>query len=167
MLFMAASITHAPVTPTCAVPPVSTPIVQLSTLSLNMHGFQQACEFLIEACASGQYDVIHVQEHWLSDANMYKLAAISPDYVMYGESAMKDATSRDVLLGRPYGGCASLLKCELAAVTTCRLIADRIVALSIAGSLFVNLYLPCEDSVSDKELIIDILAQVAGALHDL
>ena len=79
---------------------------------------------------------------------------------------MKDATSRDVLLGRPYGGCASLLKCELAAVTTCRLITDRIVALSIAGSLFVNLYLPCEDSVSDTELIIDISAQVAGALHD-
>jgi exonuclease III len=131
-----------------------------------MHGFQQSCEFLVEMCASCQFDLIHVQEHWLNDANMHKLAADSPDYIMYGESAMNDATSRDVLVGRPYGGCATLVKCELASVTECRLMTDRIVALAIAGSLFVNLYLPCEDSEDARELTIDILASVAAVIND-
>ena len=140
--------------------------IGLSMLTINMHGFNQSCDFLTETCDSGAYDIIHIQEHWLSNENLHKLAAISPSYIMYGESAMGSATSGDVLFGRPFGGCCSLLKCELAAVTTCCLITDRIVALIVAGSLFINLYLPCEDNADSKELIIDILAQVATVIND-
>ncbi len=56
--------------------------IALSMLTVNMHGYNQSCDFLRETCDSGACDLIHIQEHWLSNENMHKLAAISPDYIM-------------------------------------------------------------------------------------
>jgi len=161
--YMADTVLHRPASGGLSF---NSTITELSIVSLNMHGFQQSCDFLSESCESQQFDIIHLQEHWLNDAQLHKLAALSPNYIMYGESAMKEATKKDILVGRPFGGCATLIKCELAAMTVCRLITDRIVALDIAGSLFVNLYLPYEDSEAGKELTIDILASVANVISD-
>jgi hypothetical protein len=149
-------------------PTVSGVIVNsnLSMLTLNLHGFNQSCDFLSDVCASGSYDVIFVEEHWLASSDLYKLATISPDYVLYGESAMNEATKKGVLYGRPWGGVAVMVKADLTRVTSCRLICERIVALTIAGSLFVNIYLPCEDSVDALDLVVDTLSSVACIIND-
>lgn len=83
---------------------------ELSMLTYNLHGFNQGESFLIDACASLQYDIIFMQEHWLGTDNMYKLSSISKDYVVFGESAMIKKTSSGILYGRPFGGVATLVK---------------------------------------------------------
>ena len=77
---------------------------QFNMLTFNMHGFNQGAEFLTDACTSLEYDVIFLQEHWLSEANMSKLHTFNNNYLMFGISAMSVATATGILIGRPYGG---------------------------------------------------------------
>ena len=75
-----------------------------------MHGFNQGETFLTKACASSAYDVICMQEHWLSSDNITKLVGVSDEYIVFGDSAMLAETSSGILYGRPYGGVAIFLR---------------------------------------------------------
>ena len=77
-----------------------TPYFKFSILTFNMHGFNQGETFLVETGASLLYDVICVQEHWLSTDNISKLAGISEDYIVFGQSAMSAETASGILHGR-------------------------------------------------------------------
>ena len=138
----------------------------LSILSYNMHGFNQGEAFLTDACLSNNYDIIFIQEHWLSSDNLNKLSNINSEYIVFGNSAMSKSTASDVLYGRPFGGTASLVRRCL--VSNCRkmFIGERVVALSICNSLFVNMYLPCDDgTVTSNDIVIETLAVIADLLN--
>ena len=119
--------------------------VSLSVVTYNMHGFNQGCTLLQELCESNLYDVIFVQEHWLSPAVINKILNFNDKYIGYGISAMSDAVSCGVLRGRPYGGVSILLKEKYAKVCKGVYSFDRLVAISLCDLLLINTYMPCED----------------------
>ena len=134
---------------------------KFSILTFNMHGFNQGETFLVETCGSLLYDVICVQEHWLSTDNISKLAGISEDYIVFGQSAMSAETASGVLYGRPYGGVAIFLKRTHLMLAKSVLINDRVAAISVGNFLCVNVYLPCDDgSTNSYDLLLEILAEI-------
>lgn len=54
------------------------------------------------------YDFILLQEHWLLPDELGLLNCIHDDFISYGLSAVD--VSRDILVGRPYGGTAILYR---------------------------------------------------------
>ena len=75
----------------------------LSILTYNMHGFNQGSTLLQDICNSTKYDIIFIQEHWLTPSNTVKLLNISENYVGFGISVMETAVSKGLLRGRPWG----------------------------------------------------------------
>ena len=50
-------------------------------------------------------DFLFLQEHWLSEAQITCLNSISSDHLAIGVSGFENS---DILVGRPFGGCAIL-----------------------------------------------------------
>ena len=139
----------------------------LSLMTFNMHGFNQGETFLSDACSSNKYDVICLQEHWLSSDGMTKLVNFNNDYTVFGESAMTQSTTTGVLYGRPYGGVASLVRRSLINEARCLLLGERVVIIKVCNSIFINAYFPCDDgSLASYDLLIDMLSQMTNVLND-
>jgi len=93
------------------------------------------------------YDLVLVQEHWLMPDELQLLSNIHPDFLACGASAVD--TSRDILVGRPYGGTAILYRKSLADhITLVHGTDSRITAVRIhtryGSVLVVNVYMPTE-----------------------
>ena len=140
---------------------------QLSILSFNMHGFNQGCTALQDLCESNEYDVIFIQEHWVSPCLMNKILNISNKYVGFGISAMEAAVPIRLLRGRPRGGAAVLIKEKLASLCTDIITFERVVSVRISDMLLINSYMPCDDS-SDEALnnLNEVLANICNIIED-
>ena len=96
-------------------------------------------------------DFLFIQDHWLSSSQLNKLNFFSPNHYGVGVSGFGND---DFLRERPYGGCAILWRRDIRAnvqtVTTDR---RRVAALrvGIVKLLFVNVYLPYEDSEANLD----------------
>lgn len=140
---------------------------QLTVMTYNLHGFNQGKELLSDVCNKKLYDVIFVQEHWLSSANIHKLDIFN-DYSCYGVPAMQSLISRDILLGRPYGGVCSLINNKFINHVTPVLLKDRVVILKVYDYLFINVYLPCKDKSGEyKDILLELLGEIDNAIEDV
>jgi len=54
---------------------------ELSIVSLNMHGFNQGSHTVRDLANDVKPDVVLLQEHWLTPANLYRLDENFPQYV--------------------------------------------------------------------------------------
>ena len=81
--------------------------LQCSVASYNMHGFRQGLPCLIDLCST--YDIVFVQEHWLSTPDLH-LLNVRAEHIVSLSSAMDDAVARGVLRGRPFGGVAIFVR---------------------------------------------------------
>ena len=80
---------------------------------------------------------------------------------------MIKSNASGIMYGRPYGGVATLIKKSILPDCKCELVNDRIVALSVCNSLFINTYLPCDDGAqSNTEILIEILSVVSDLFND-
>jgi len=85
-------------------------------LSLNCHGFNNSTAMYISRiCASHNIDVVLLQETWLSDATSHTISDAFPEYLVTHSSAMEHKLTSGVLVGRPFGGTAVLVRRNLAA----------------------------------------------------
>lgn len=84
----------------------------LTFLTYNMHGYNQGIHYIKQNCSSA--DVIFVQEHWLPPCDLHKLQNISDDFICFSSSAMCNVIDRGILVGRPFGGVAILVRSSLA-----------------------------------------------------
>src|SRR6476619_5364669 len=85
--------------------------VKFSIISYNLHGFNQGANLLRKFCLSSDNpDLIFIQEHWMTSANLYKLNHFHKDYSFYGISAMDSVVSNSILRGRPWGGVSVHIK---------------------------------------------------------
>jgi len=75
----------------------------INILSLNCHGFSASTVLYLHRICNN-YDVILLQETWLSNANCHKISDVLPDFSMYHNSAMENRLSSSIRRGRPYGG---------------------------------------------------------------
>jgi len=112
----------------------------------------------------GIVSVICLQKTWLSSSNMYKLHNFSKSHSSYGVSAMGSLLPSSVLRGRPFGGCATLIKNSLLPVTKCLKCDDRFVILMIGDIIFRNVYFPCKGSDS-LAVLQDMICEIDSALR--
>ena len=86
----------------------------IKLISYNMHGFNQGILELEYLCTELKYDIIFIQEHWLSDNNLNKFDSFLAEYfIFHGKSAMHNILSNGILHGRPYGGICVFIRREL------------------------------------------------------
>ena len=137
----------------------------LSVLPYNMHGFNQGCSFLKGACDENVYSVLFIQEFWLGPNQMDKLLNISEKYVGFGVSAMETALSIGLLRGRPFGGSAILVHKSFANACADVNTSERFSIVKICDTLFVNLYMPCEDgSLFSLNILHEMLGNLSNAI---
>ena len=97
-----------------------------------MHGYNQGAALVKHWCEIKSFDVLLVQEHWLSPAMLYKINdIIGVDYFCFAYSSMALVCSSDVLRGRPFGGLAIIVKREYQNVCRSVFNSDRLVAIMI------------------------------------
>ena len=81
---------------------------ELVCMSYNMHDFNQGADLVNHWCNMKSFDVLLIQEHWLSPAMLNRFNdIIGSDYFCFAFSSMAVTCSADVLRGRPYGGLAN------------------------------------------------------------
>jgi len=77
--------------------------------SFNLHGFNQGEGMARHICDDLHVDVLFIQESWLNLDLFHKLCYISCDYLMFRISAMSSIVLQGPLIGRPFGGLATLI----------------------------------------------------------
>ncbi len=134
---------------------------ELCIVSFNMHGYNQGAITVKDLIASNSPDVFMLQEHWLTPANLVKFSSDFPDYTLFGSSALVNNVESGPLIGRPYGGTATLVKNDLLNVCTCINVAERYVIIKIGDLLCINVYLPCTGTIDGQLICSDVLNNIA------
>ena len=102
----------------------------LTIISFNLHGFNQGSSTVRDLITLYAPDVILIQEHWLTPANLHNLESFD-GYFSYSSSAMTHATGASVLCGSPFGGIAALIKNSLRLFTVPVVSEDRFFVFKI------------------------------------
>ena len=116
-----------------------------SVLTFNCHGYNQAESLLTDVCDNNKYQLIFLQEHWLTSNNLSKFNKFS-NYNYFGISAMNNTIQNNVLYGRPHGGVLTMINKSFSMNIVPLLIKERVVILSINNLIIINAYLPCRDN---------------------
>ena len=128
--------------------------LSMKIVSYNMRGFYQGCSVIEDLIENDAPDVLMLQEHWLTPANVSLFDLHFVKYFSFGSSAMSKSVDFGMLRGRPYGGVMILVRNELRRLTETIHCDERYVIIRVANYLLVNLYLPCVGS-NDRLLICD------------
>ena len=125
-------------------------MAQLKFLSLNCHGFNKATLCYLQAVIH-DYDIVLLQETWLSNQSSCVLDSIHPGFNVYHTSAMEHKLTSGVLTGRPFGGTA-ILVCEnvfkhitLVRVNTMRATAIYCSTPGHRSLVVMSVYMPWDD----------------------
>jgi len=134
---------------------------ELYIVSYNMHGFNQGIEVVSDLInSSDPPDIILLQEHWLTPANLSLFGERIKSHYAFGKSAMSNCVTQGPLLGRPFGGTSILIKNELRVDTECIYCTDRYVVIRVGKLLIVNIYLPCVGTADRSDMVDDIWQDV-------
>ena len=91
-------------------------------------------------------DMLYIQEHWLLGCNIQSFADAIGNVNIYGMSGMNES---ELLVGRPYGGCAFIWKKSLDCsfepihVDNKRIVAGVLCLSNNLKVLLCNVYMPC------------------------
>ena len=108
-------------------------------------------------------DLLFVQEHWYLDADINKIAQHINDVEVVGVSGMDES---QLILGRPYGGCAIIYRNSLnGTVSLITTQSRRLCAaiLSLPGNvniLLCNVYMPCDMQHDQHDEYLTILCEI-------
>ena len=122
----------------------------LRVLSLNCHGYNLGIQSYLFRIRD-YYDIILLQETWLSDCTCSKLDCFSDCFMIYHSSAMQDKVMSGIMSGRPFGGTAVLVRHDL--VDSCyRIITDnpRVTCVCLKNAcgpdlIICSIYMPWSD----------------------
>lgn len=138
-------------------------VFPLCISSFNCRGLNDTKKYFINRFLHSQHiDIMFLQEHWWSESQLNNLSFIHPDYSAHGISGFDKS---ELLLGRPYGGCAIMWKSTLCA-TVCPLTVDskRVCAVRVStvswSLLLINVYMPYESEEINTEEFICILSLI-------
>ena len=132
-------------------------MVPIRVLSFNCHGFNIGIlKYLRQKCL--EFDIILLQETWLSNGNSSKLDDISPDFTVLHTSAMEDRINVDYFSGRPFGGTAilynKLLPCVISTVNTNtpRCTCMKMVLDGHRDVIVVSVYMPYLNGSAEQKI---------------
>ena len=133
--------------------------VHLKMITYNMHGFNQGYNTIAELIKVDSPDVMLLQEHWLTPANLSKFDIFN-DYFSFGCSALSESVASGILIGRPYGGVITLIKNELRNSTQTIHCADRYVLVKVHNYVLANIYLPCTGTADRLSICQDVVNEI-------
>jgi len=144
---------------------------RFSICSYNCRGYNLTKKQYVENLLL-RSSVLFLQEHWLSENQCALFDELSSKCSYYAVSGF---SNNEVLLGRPFGGCAIIWKDEI--ITNMkRVVVDsrRIIAASCEISsvklLLINVYLPCDmnDSINSDAFLheISLCETILDNYHD-
>ena len=137
---------------------------RLVFVSYNLHGYNQGVHGVRDVISSVSPDVLFLQEHWLTPANLHKLRDVSSEYFVYASSSMEECVAQGPLQGRPFGGIATLIKNKYAAVTCNIVNRERFSVTKILNWLTVNVYMPCIGTKERESIYSDTLCELDSFL---
>ena len=112
---------------------------ELYIVSYNMHGFNQGIEAVSSLVnGSDSPDVILLQEHWLTPANLFLFGEKISTHYAFGISAMSDCITQGPLVGRPFGGTSILIKMNYVQLLNAFFCTDRYVVVKVGNLLICN-----------------------------
>ena len=122
-----------------------------------MHRFHQGCPVLDDMIDLFNPDVLLLQEHWLTPANLNKFDSHFTNYFSFGCSAMSTIVQTGMLRGRPFGGVISLVKNSLRSITHTIHCDDRFAIIKIGNCLSALRWIyyreiVCEDLLSEVDV---------------
>jgi len=91
---------------------------------------------------TNHFDVICVQEHWLSTPQFDRLDSLSSDFVTFNKSAMDHICAADVLHSRPFGGTSIMVHRRFASCVKHLTSETNFIIVKICDVILVNVYLP-------------------------
>jgi len=130
----------------------------VSVASFNMHGFNNSWLYLQELTQN--FQIIFVQEHWLSCSQLSYLNHVSSDFVVHSSSGMNEVCSAGLLRGRPFGGVAALIHSNISNSVKFIGASDdgRVITLMLdlnsSKFLLFGCYFPCDDNSSDFSNVV-------------
>ncbi len=138
-----------------------------SVVSYNCRGYNASKREYIRSFMNSA-SIIMLQEHWLSDGQLYLLGDISDSFLYSGVSGFDNS---EVLIGRPYGGCAILWRSDLAVtVKVVNTESKRVCAIRMVNEqvklLLVSVYMPYESDLVSTEEYTDQLMFVENILFN-
>ena len=139
----------------------------LNCVTFNCRGLNNSRSTLLDLLSFN--DVILIQEHWLFQEKLHVLSNFHNDFAAVGVSGMDSCV---LLHGRPYGGCAILVrKSLLPFVSMINCVSDRFVALKIRDSqglsyLFISIYMP-SFPLHPYSAYLDTLGELEGFLDSV
>jgi len=110
---------------------------------------------------------VYVQEHWLAPFSLIQLDTMCPNFQCFATSAMNDVVCNKLLVGRPFGGVAILVKQNLASDFKVVKLSTRYIILKAWSTLFINVYLPCISSTDWENEYLDCLACIANDVSEV
>lgn len=136
--------------------------------SYNMHGFNQGCQTVRDITVSSNVcaDILFLQEHWLTPANLSKFEENFPMFMPFGSSAMRACVESGVLHGRPFGGVMTLVHKKWLRCTELVCATDRYVVVIVGNLLLINVYMPCAGSPNRVLIYNDIFDNLSALVHD-
>ena len=140
-------------------------MLPLSFLSYNCRGMNKTkYDFLSSLLA--QSDFLFLQEHWMAEDQVPSLGLLSTSHHCYGVSGF---SSNDVLLGRPFGGCAIFWRQGLcSSVKYMETHSRRVCAIrcgfSFGQLLLMNVYMPYEKDDDSKAEFLNTLSVIENIL---
>lgn len=107
-------------------------------------------------------DILFLQEHWLSDDQLTLLGGLDEGFTFTGVSGFGN---KEILSGRPYGGCAILWRSALKfSVDFLSVNSRRVSAIKLSNDccnlLLINVYMPFEDSDCNVNEFFDVLFDI-------
>lgn len=142
----------------------------INVISFNMHGFNQGVLELKTLCDISKFEVIFLQEHWLSSDLMFNFDYFKNNYCVFGISAMDSTLSQGILRGRPKGGVCSLIKksfCNSFNSVSCISCKERYTIISLDNLLLINVYLPSCRNEHDIDSLRSILSCICCDIEGL
>jgi exonuclease III len=141
----------------------------LRVSTFNCRSLKSSVTEICELCDSS--DLVFLQEHWLLPFELGLLNNIHSNFFAVSKSAVD--TTRDVLVGRPYGGTAILFRKELAAcITTVDVNDPRLCVIKFDSNmgpiLFACVYMPFDQGDAEcLENFIEICAKLNALYSEL
>ena len=140
----------------------------LRLCSFNCRSVKNCIPEIVKLCNS--HDVVLIQEHWLLPDELVLLNNLHVDFHSHALSAVDP--SKEVLIGRPFGGTAILYrKCYADKVHVCYTDISRITAITVDSAegplLFINVYMPTNYGDEDSlESYLDCLSKLNALIID-
>jgi len=103
-----------------------------------MYGIDQGLPTLYYICNTLEPDIIFIQEHWQTPANIKYILHFSPNYLGYGISTMERVVQKSVLKGQPFGGSVILVNNRWRDLTKVIITSERLVIVSLGNLVFIN-----------------------------